>query len=262
MAAWVLVKWAEQLRRELNAIAPKRDKASDGSIGDQSHQSSPSGHNPDESGNAETWDADNKNEVRAVDVDADLRTPGLTAALIVAYLVGRCRAGKEKRLLYIIFNRVIWSASSGWQARAYTGDNPHTSHIHLSGHPNGDEDARPFGLASLLMPKPPAPKPPAPGKPYLRRRWPNLPPGHFFGLITGPTASHGGWVREERADVKAIQQRLQVLGYAPKTAGWADSLFEKPTQDAVAKWQRAKYAKQTTRYGEVWADDWARLFTY
>jgi hypothetical protein len=29
----------------------------------------------------------------------------------------------------------------------------------------------------------------------------------------------------------------------------------------VAAWQRAKYAQQTSRYGEIWSDDWARLFS-
>lgn len=149
-APWVLVAWAEQFRRELNAIAPTRDKASDGSVGNLAHQGSPSGHNPDESGNAERRDADNINEVRAIDVDKDLRVPGLTAAMVVAYLVGRCRAGLERRLIYIIWNRTIWSASSGWVARAYTGSSPHTEHFHMSGHPDHDNDGRPFGLASLI----------------------------------------------------------------------------------------------------------------
>lgn len=147
---WVLVAWAIQFRRELIAIAPNRDTASDGSVGDLAHQGSPSGHNPDESGNAERSDADNINEVRAIDVDKDINVPGLTMAMVVAYLVGRCRAGLERRLIYIIYNGVIWSASSGWVAREYTGRNPHDKHAHLSGHPDGDNDARPFGLASLV----------------------------------------------------------------------------------------------------------------
>lgn len=158
---WVLVAWAEQFRAELNAIAPSRDKASDGSVGDLAHQGSSSGHNPDETGNAERRDSDNINEVRAIDVDKDLRLSGLTAEKIVAYLVGRCRAGLEKRLIYIIYNRTIWSASSGWAARKYTGSNPHDKHFHLSGHPDSDSDRRSWGLASLVGKTPAKPKPPA-----------------------------------------------------------------------------------------------------
>lgn len=152
MASWVLVGWAHQFRAELIAIAPNRDKASDGSVGDLAHAQGVSGHNPDDTPGvtAERQDADNIPEVRAIDVDKDLRVPGLTMAMIVAYLVGRCRAGLERRLIYIIFNGVIWTASSGWQARTYTGNNPHDEHAHLSGHPDHDDDRRPFGLASLL----------------------------------------------------------------------------------------------------------------
>ncbi|WP_374224577.1 peptidoglycan-binding protein [Micromonospora sp. C51] len=184
----MLVAWGHQFRKEMNALAPKRDKSSDGSIGNTAHQSYPSGHNPDETGNPERHDADNINEVRAIDVDADFRVPGLSAQMVVAYLVGRCRAGKERRLIYIIYNRTIWSASSGWQARKYTGSNPHTSHIHLSGHPDGDDDGRPFGLASV-MPKPkPAAGKPAPG-PAIK--FP-LPAGYYFGPKTGPANSVSG----------------------------------------------------------------------
>lgn len=152
MAAWVLVAWAVQFVRELNALAPNRDRTSDGSIGDTAHALTVSGHNPDdtEGVRAERSDADTIPEVRAIDVDVDFNLPGLTAAMLVAYLVGRCRAGLETRLIYIIYNGVIWSASSGWQARTYTGSNPHTKHFHLSGHPGGDADGRPFGLASLV----------------------------------------------------------------------------------------------------------------
>ncbi|MEW2383392.1 hypothetical protein AB0873_15055 [Micromonospora sp. NPDC047707] len=152
MARWMLVAWARQLRTELAAIAPARDTASDGSIGDTAHQQSVSGHNPDDTPGvrAERNDGDRVPEVRAIDIDKDFRVPGLTAQMLVAYLVGRCRAGLERRLIYIIWNRTIWSAASGWVARRYTGSNPHTEHIHLSGHPDGDNDARPFGLASLI----------------------------------------------------------------------------------------------------------------
>lgn len=97
----------------------------------------------------------------------------------------------------------------------------------------------------------------------LHRKWPSyMGPGDYFGLITGPDSSHGGYFLNERADVKAIQERLQTLGFAPRTTGWADGKFEQPTKDAVSKWQRAKYSSTTSRYGEVWPDDWAHLFTY
>lgn len=85
-----------------------------------------------------------------------------------------------------------------------------------------------------------------------------LPRGHYYGLITGPLTSHGGFFSGERPAIKLIQQALQRKGYAPNYAGWADGFYEKATADAVTKWQRANMPG-TTRFGEVWWDDWAKL---
>jgi len=110
-------------------------------------------------------------------------------------------------------------------------------------------------------PAPPAPHPA--GSHFLHRAWPHyMHSGDYFGLITGPAASHGGFHAAERPDVQAIQHRLQALKFAPNTEGWADGKFEAPTHDAVAAWQRKLYAKTTSRYGEVWHDDWVHLFTF
>ncbi len=107
---------------------------------------------------------------------------------------------------------------------------------------------------------------PAP-HPTLHRPWPGyMPRGHYFGLYNGPDASHGGWYNIERPDVKAIQQRLIVLGYVSgvtnPNSGWADGLYEWATFEAVRRWQRDRYANLTSFYGQVWRDDWTRLFTY
>ncbi|GID29697.1 hypothetical protein [Paractinoplanes brasiliensis] len=132
MASWILVPCLVKLRSEFNTIAPNRDRSSDGSVGDTAHQSSQSDHNPDETGNVPIRDADKKNEVHAIDVDADLRTPGLTMEKVVQFLIARSKSGAEKRLRYIIYNRRIWSASNGWRQQSYTGANPHDKHAHFS----------------------------------------------------------------------------------------------------------------------------------
>jgi len=132
MASWILVPCLVKLRSEVNAIAPNRDKSSDGSVGDASHQGNQSDHNPDETGNVPIHDADRTNEVHAIDVDVDLRTPGLTMENVVQHLLTRCRSGAEKRLRYIIFNRRIWSADAGWRQQKYTGTSPHDHHAHFS----------------------------------------------------------------------------------------------------------------------------------
>lgn len=132
MATWILVPCLVTLRSEFNTIAPTRDKGSDGSVGDEAHSLSVSDHNPDETGNVPIRDADKTNEVHAIDVDKDLNVPGLTMEEVVQFLLARCRSGAETRLRYIIFNRRIWSASTGWKQEKYTGANPHDHHAHFS----------------------------------------------------------------------------------------------------------------------------------
>jgi hypothetical protein len=132
MASPALVPCLVQLRIEINAIAPARSKASDGWIGDKAHEQSVSDHNDDETGNVPIRDADSAHEVHAIDVDVDLNESDLTMEKVVQFLLGRCRSGAETRLRYIIFNRRIWSASSGWVQKTYTGASPHTEHAHFS----------------------------------------------------------------------------------------------------------------------------------
>ena len=132
MADWILIPCLRALFMEFDRIAPSRDHASDGSIGDAAHQHEVSDHNPDETGSVPIHDADHINEVHAIDVDNNLNESDLTMEKVVQFLLGRCRSGAEKRLRYIIFNRRIWEASNGWKQRAYTGPSPHTEHAHFS----------------------------------------------------------------------------------------------------------------------------------
>lgn len=136
MPAWVLVPCLVELRNEFNLIAPDRDKTSDGSIGDDAHQDSISDHNADEVGRVPIRDADKKNEVHAIDVDADLHVTGLSMEDVVQFILARCRRKNddplnEARLRYIIYNRRIWQAPN-WEQRNYTGKNPHDQHAHFS----------------------------------------------------------------------------------------------------------------------------------
>lgn len=107
------------LRGQLNTKYPKRDKGSDGILGDARHAASKSDHNPNSLG-----------IVRAFDIDVD----GIPAAVIAENIRKRGAAG-EKRLNpggYVIFNRRIAAADHGWTWRYYGGSDPHTSHIHVS----------------------------------------------------------------------------------------------------------------------------------
>lgn len=132
MADWVLIPCLKTLFAEFDRIAPGRDRASDGSIGDAAHRAEVSDHNPDETGSVPIHDADKVNELHAIDVDDDLRESDLTMEKCVQFLVGRCNSGAESRLRYIIYNRRIWSASSGWVQKTYTGASAHTEHAHFS----------------------------------------------------------------------------------------------------------------------------------
>lgn len=138
--AWEVVPVLEDLRLQLNAIAPNRDKSSDGGVGDTSHAAGRSSHNPDRTGNPEYDDGDLDDEIRARDFDVDLRVPGLTARMVVNHLVKGAREGRFWWLRYIIYDGVIWTAGNGWESRTYTGSNPHDKHFHVNSQFNQRSD--------------------------------------------------------------------------------------------------------------------------
>lgn len=134
MTDWVLTKGLQNLRDQMNAAFPDRDKTSDGTIGDAAHAAGISGHDPDDVPNSHAeWngDPDSTPEVRAWDMDSDLRSPGVTAQQVVDHIRGL--PGVSSVLRYMIYNRKIYKASNGWVPEAYYGLSPHTEHIHFSG---------------------------------------------------------------------------------------------------------------------------------
>ena len=122
---WRLAKSLIRLRQEVNALAPMRSKASDGSIGDAAHATRNSDHNP--------WVRDNgSGVVTAIDITHD-PAGGLSAQNLAEAL----RAMRDPRVKYIIWNRRIANskpigAAPAWAWRPYKGSNPHTKHIHIS----------------------------------------------------------------------------------------------------------------------------------
>lgn len=118
--AWRVAHSLNVLLAQLNAKAPNRNKASDGSIGDANHQNRSSDHNP--------WYG--PGIVTARDFTHD-PAGGLDCHWLAATLV----AQRDARIKYIIWDKRILSGSPGpspWMWRAYTGANPHTHHLHLS----------------------------------------------------------------------------------------------------------------------------------
>lgn len=120
---------------EIDWLAPRRDRSSDGTIGDTAHASESSDHNPDDTSGVSTpySDPDRIPEVHARDVDSSGPwPPGWSIERIVQIIVGRHRKGQDHRLQNVIYNRRIWSRSWGWTQRAYTGADPHINHAHFS----------------------------------------------------------------------------------------------------------------------------------
>lgn len=112
MARWRLAKSLTKLREQINAAAPNRSKASDGSIGDTAHSTRPSDHNP------------LNGIVHAIDVTHD-PTHGVDGKLLSRWLAA------DKRSKYVIFSGEIWKARIGRWER-YTGPNKHNQHVHVS----------------------------------------------------------------------------------------------------------------------------------
>jgi hypothetical protein len=85
--------------------------------------------------------------VRGLDVDADLGGATNTAAHLANQI--RLAAKKDKRIAYVIFNGRIASPILFWKFRKYNGINQHTSHVHISFTPKGDNDGSFFEIPML-----------------------------------------------------------------------------------------------------------------
>jgi predicted chitinase len=94
----------------------------------------------------------------------------------------------------------------------------------------------------------------------------------YLGSISGPAASHGGYYESEKPIIKMLQQRLIACGFVPGqtniNSAWADGIFDTPqdrpgtgaTSLAVIRFQEAHMRDVTECWGQVWWDDWEKLF--
>jgi len=151
---WFIAPSLNVLLKEINGRWPNRLKASDGGLGNASHAARKSDHNPD-------WDAPGRLQgvVRARDytvVDVDTGAIQSDPELVLKYVL------KDKRVNYVIWNKVIYSRSAGFKPRSYARvnplgflSNPHTHHIHVSILPTEDAafDESPWGLEDEVTPE-------------------------------------------------------------------------------------------------------------
>lgn len=127
MGTWYLAPSLETGRREVNQRWPNRDKTSDGTIGDEAHQSRQSDHNPNSRDSVNAWDVD----VNGVDI------PLILSAF-----------ERHPSAHYWIYNQRIADADNDWRPVQYTGSNPHTAHVHLSIRQTvaAEQNTQPWGI--------------------------------------------------------------------------------------------------------------------
>lgn len=183
MATPRMVKSLLTFREQVNKLAPKRSKASDGWIGDKAHSMRKSDHNPEPDGTVDAFDLthDPKN---GVDIQR------IANAIAVS---------KDKRVSYLICNGKIMSGAGGvspWIWRKYGGKNGHYKHLHVSVKDAGQDDTTPWKIDSAFGKATPKPKPAPTPQPRP---------------VPVPTPKPDVYTSE--AMVKVVQAKLTQLGY-------------------------------------------------
>lgn len=132
--AWVVDLGIRKLFTQINALAPNRSKASDGTVGDEAHQGTTSDHNPEATGDADA-PGNPDQQVDAGDITHD---PAHGADM--AEVTEGIRLSRDPRVKYVIFNRRIFHGTRDAARRgltpykwvAYVESDPHTNHAHVS----------------------------------------------------------------------------------------------------------------------------------
>ena len=133
MPVWKLVPALVTLRSQVNTLAPKRSKASDGSVADLAHSKRKSDHNPEADGTVDAFDLTH-------DPKGGVDIQKVCDAII---------ASKDKRVSYLICNGQITSGNNGpkpWVKRPYTGANKHNHHMHVSVLDAHQDDTSPWKI--------------------------------------------------------------------------------------------------------------------
>jgi hypothetical protein len=152
--SWHLAPSLVELFAEVNLRWPKRDKSSDGTIGDTAHAARTSEHNPDHDSDGMPLGA-----VSAIDITKD------SAAMIEAV---RKALIADPRTWYVIHNGYIWSRTHDFAKQKYNGANPHVHHLHVSLMQTkaAHDSTKSWGIAKAAAPKPEPAKPSGDVKPF------------------------------------------------------------------------------------------------
>lgn len=138
--AWRVARSLDVLLNQLNTLAPRRSRVSDGSIGDAAHQAqgSASDHNPWYLGNVVTARDFTHDPANGLDCNK------LAAALI---------ASRDPRIKYLIWQGRIVDSRPQFRPWTWQPSSGHYQHLHLSVMPNTSaDDPRPWSLPGLTNP--------------------------------------------------------------------------------------------------------------
>jgi hypothetical protein len=145
MIDWRLAEALKELKDEINARYPGRDKTSDGAIGDAAHASRSSDHNP------WIWDPiTKKHVVSAIDIDEDLTGSIHSLKTIIDAI---CKS-RDPRVKYIIYEgQITVQGTQLQQWKRYTGKNSHSHHAHISVFPEKRlyDDRRPWSIGDASI---------------------------------------------------------------------------------------------------------------
>jgi hypothetical protein len=143
---WIVAKLCKggvTLRDQIDRRWPRRDKKSDGWIGDEAHNQRISDHVPNDAG-----------VVRAIDIDENLGTMsnGGTARILANQLIDYAASGLpgSNRLKYVVYENRIASGTyrKTWFSWRH-GNWGHTAHIHISFTSYADRDGSIYPLPIL-----------------------------------------------------------------------------------------------------------------
>ena len=140
-----LVEGGVRLRTQLNIKYPKRDKRSDGWIGDRAHSQRASFHNPDRYG----W-------VHAIDIDENFGKGkwrnGRNAKKLTRQITKYAASGLKgaDRVLHVVYSGQVASGTYKssfwkWRGKGYG----HWEHIHVSFTPQAEKDGSVWPLPIL-----------------------------------------------------------------------------------------------------------------